>query len=280
MNDQVFSVVLALARSGIAHELPSVAYLHQVKRLANVLSDKQQTAIQEILDWHNNGRKPGMVAIAKSSLPLPQQGGEQADGLPCPFCGDAPGTMHHGPGVISYRCCPCHIDYRSAAMWNHHAVVLPQVGEAKEVAPEGLIERLRIHVANKDNTAFARSTMREVLEILTSPVAQALPVAAEINQKFKLVPMEATESMVFAAQDIVPPRMFSAVYRAMVNAAPLVAEKDDIEGLIQNQRIAVEMAYEGPITVRVYDDAEIPVAEGEGDTLRAAIVDALGGDYA
>lgn len=57
-------------------------------------------------------------------------------------------------------------------------------------------------------------------------------------------------------------------------------EKRDIEKLIQDRRICVGMEYEGPITVRVYDDAESPVAEGEGQTLRAAIVDALGADYA
>jgi hypothetical protein len=64
----IFPIILALARCGIAHEPTNAAYVQQLKRLANALDGDQRAKIQGLIDWHNQGRKRGEVAIIQSEV--------------------------------------------------------------------------------------------------------------------------------------------------------------------------------------------------------------------
>lgn len=66
MLDPEFSIVLALARCGIAYEPPTNAYVHQLRRLARLesLNDKQRRRIQNLIDWHDSGRPEPIETIA------------------------------------------------------------------------------------------------------------------------------------------------------------------------------------------------------------------------
>lgn len=52
---------------------------------------------------------------------------------------------------------------------------------------------------------------------------------------YKLVPLEPTEEMIFAAQDLPEPRMFGAVYRAMINKAPEKAVLPEYESIYREK---------------------------------------------
>jgi len=69
MTSAQIAVVIALARCGIAHETPSAAYLHQMRRLIKVLPLEHGEKVQAMLVWHEEGRKKRdtMLAAATAS---------------------------------------------------------------------------------------------------------------------------------------------------------------------------------------------------------------------
>ncbi len=70
-----------------------------------------------------------------------------------------------------------------------------------------------------DGDTWDRCFARNIL----ASSAPAIPQA----DGYKLVPVEPTEAMVHAAEDVPPPRMFGAVYRAMIAAASDIPQADE-----------------------------------------------------
>lgn len=107
----------------------------------------------------------------------------------------------------------------------------PQPAEPVSV-PKHLIERLRKHCENKDNTAFARSTMREALQYLTAesdrgePVGYASKQALEYNLKHE-APADifpSRERLVEHFPDAIPTPLFAAPQPAEPVKVPSDAE--------------------------------------------------------
>jgi hypothetical protein len=66
MTDAEFSIVLALARCGMAHEPPTDAFLHQVRRLEKILPPADSGKVRQLLEWHDAGREPSPLRIVQS----------------------------------------------------------------------------------------------------------------------------------------------------------------------------------------------------------------------
>lgn len=64
MTNEEFAVVFAMARCGIYCEAPTEAFLHQLNRLAEILSPERASAINSLLDWHNSGRVLSVTKFA------------------------------------------------------------------------------------------------------------------------------------------------------------------------------------------------------------------------
>lgn len=68
-----------------------------------------------------------------------------------------------------------------------------------------------------------------LIDLLTDQVAelQARSQVERVLEGWKLVPIEPTEAMIHAGEDVAPPRPYGKVYRAMIAASPLHGDKND-----------------------------------------------------
>ncbi|MDB5822227.1 MAG: hypothetical protein JWR21_931 [Herminiimonas sp.] len=79
-DDKLFAIVLALARSGIAHgcglphDQPSNGYVQQMRRLAasEALSARQRERIAYLVEWYEKGRPRSDETVVASAAPAPQ----------------------------------------------------------------------------------------------------------------------------------------------------------------------------------------------------------------
>lgn len=78
-----------------------------------------------------------------------------------------------------------------------------------------------------DGETHAQHIMEMARPKFTAVPLSTEPQAGAVPDGWKLVPIEPTEAMVHAGEDIEPPRPFGKVYRAMIAAAPAPAQQPE-----------------------------------------------------
>ncbi|MFC3457205.1 hypothetical protein [Massilia haematophila] len=166
----------------------------------------------------------------------------------CPACGDTTEALAASPATASGDELPDNLDYlleyipSGAARQEAKRKIEEWVRAAVSVAtkPTADLSGLEVFKNADDQSYMVR--LSDVQSLLaTKPAAQAFlaaelpaaepvyrlsdiatkPAAAPaVPEGWKLVPVEPTEAMVHAAEDLPAPRMFGKVYRAMLAAAP------------------------------------------------------------